>query len=231
MKEIQPKRLAILILLLMCSLILSCNTDTTNSYDGKEEPSLSELVENEIKNGVRNDSIIIGLRLGMTMPQVDSVFAKALKDSIIEKKGGKYQYTITNFETSTGKSEKYTSSISVIRDGSPSKLIEVDLSFYGFYEGDPDDLMFLFNRKYGEAKFHSKEIGIEKNIYLSKGKAIKATAINYAGIQKFDVNYRDVLLLKQELEETKKQEALKMEKLLQEKERKEKQGTAGTKSI
>lgn len=225
MKEKLLKTITVLFLLSMCSLILSCNTDTANNYNGKEELTFIELVKREMKNGVKNDSLIIGLQLGMTSLQVDSVFKKAIKDSLIIKRKTDYLYTITRFD-GIGTSYKYTSIINTIHDEFTSKLIGIDLLFL---DGDSEGLMFLFNEKYGEVKYHSQENNDIRDIYLSKGKVIEFKTYQIGAL--YHVTYTDIDYVKEELETIEEEEKLKKEKQLQEKEQKEKSGKAGTKAI
>jgi hypothetical protein len=90
-------------------------------------------------------------------------------------------------------------------------------------------LMFLFNEKYGEVKYHSQENNDIRDIYLSKGKVIEFKTYQIGGL--YHVTYTDIDYVKEELETIEEEEKLKKEKQLQEKEQKEKSGKAGTKAI
>lgn len=229
MRKISLKRNSLLtsIYFTICSFIVGCNTntETANSYSGGEWRSLNELVNREVKNGVKNDSLIIGLRLGMTTQQVDSVFKKAVKDSLITHSKNGFQYTITRFDD-LGEPHKYISTIETIHDDLTSKLIGVDLLFL---DGDSKGLMFLFNEKYGEVKYHSQENNDVRDIYLSKGKVIEFKTYQIGEL--YHVTYTDIDYVKEELETIEEEKKSKMEKQLQEKEKLEKSGKAGTKTI
>lgn len=76
MKKQKQKKASLIFLFVAHFIALSCNTDTTSSSNENNELTFSELVEMEVKNGIKDDSLIIGLRLGMTIPQIDSVSVK-----------------------------------------------------------------------------------------------------------------------------------------------------------
>lgn len=226
MKEIRPKRIAILFFLSMCSLILSCNTDNSNNYDGKEELTLIELVKREIKNGVKNDSLIIGLQLGMTPSQVDSVFKKAVKDSLLTRKKTGLEYTIKRFDV-LDKLHEHKCIITAIGDDLTPKLIGVNLYFL---DDDYKGLMFLFEEKYGAVKYHTEENYEVRDIYLSQGKVIEFKTDKLIQV-KYNVAYTDINYFMKELETIEKEEKLEMEKKIQEREQKEKSAKVGTKAI
>jgi hypothetical protein len=161
----------------------------------------------------------------MTFPQVDSALKKAVKDSLIVQRKNDYLYTITRYDVS-GNPYKYVSILTTIHDDLTSKLVGVNLFFL---EGDSKTLMYLFNEKYGEVKYHSEEDNDVRDVYITNGKAIEFKT--YIVGTMYNVTYTGINYLKQQLEKTEKEEALETEKQLQEKERKEKSGKAGTKAI
>jgi hypothetical protein len=213
----------ILFLVLIIPFTISCN-EKKNAEEMEEIP-IEEQVKAELKNTNKNDSLIIGLKLGMTSKQVDSVLRKAEKDSVIIHGKNDYYYSFADKEKNY--IQKFTCTIYPKYEDENYLLTGIDLIFV---EGGYDALKEMYKKKYGEVRgiYFLRDESIE--VFLSKGRAIEFYKNKYSS-SIFRVIYKSANSLNMVFEEIEEKKKKQMEKYKKEREENEKKAKNGLKSI
>ena len=98
------KKTSFIILLFIGLFITSCKDENAPKIHSKKGTTLNEVIKNELASGIRNDTIFLGFRFGMTEREFKSKWKELLKEGKLyfDKSGGNmltYDLTVSKNNT------------------------------------------------------------------------------------------------------------------------------------